>query len=125
MIELQSVSKYYGETRALDNVSLRVPDGEVTVMIGPSGCGKTTLLRLINRLVQPSAGRILISGKDNLDFKPEELRRSMGYAIQGVGLFPHWTVAENISTVPKLLGWDRRRPISSCSGRSRSYPWPW
>ncbi len=109
MIELKSVSKFYGDTRALDDVSLEVRDGEVTVIIGPSGCGKTTLLRLINRLAPPSAGRIFINGKDNADFKPEDLRRGMGYAIQGVGLFPHWTVAENIATVPQLLGWDKVR----------------
>ncbi len=109
MIELQGVSKYYGDTRAIDDVSLEFREGEVTVIIGPSGCGKTTLLRLINRLAQPSAGRILINGKDNVEFKPEELRRSMGYAIQGVGLFPHWTVAQNIATVPNLLGWEKGR----------------
>jgi osmoprotectant transport system ATP-binding protein len=109
MIELRSVSKYYGETRALDDVSLEIHDGEVTGIIGPSGCGKTTLLRLINRLVAPSAGRILIDGKDNRDIDPENLRRGMGYAIQGVGLFPHWTVAENIGAVPWLLGWDKKR----------------
>ena len=109
MIELQGVSKYYGDTRALDGVSLEVHDGEVTVLIGPSGCGKTTLLRLINRLVQPSAGRIVVNGKDNRDLDAEALRRGMGYAIQGVGLFPHWTVAENIGTVPWLLGWGKER----------------
>ncbi|APV44725.1 osmoprotectant transport system ATP-binding protein [Dehalogenimonas formicexedens] len=109
MIELERLTKNYGDTRAVANVTLQIPDGQVTVLIGPSGCGKTTLLRLINRLVRPSSGRILINGKDNSDFKPEELRRGIGYAIQGVGLFPHWTVYENIATVPKLLGWDRQR----------------
>jgi osmoprotectant transport system ATP-binding protein len=109
MIELRGVSKEFGEVRALADVSLEVPDGQVTVLIGPSGCGKTTLLRSINRLVTPSVGKILIDGRDNLDFKPEELRRGIGYAIQGVGLFPHWTVAENIGTVPWLLGWKQER----------------
>jgi osmoprotectant transport system ATP-binding protein len=109
MIELRGVSKSYGQIVAVDDVTLEVADGQVTVLIGPSGCGKTTLLRLINRLVTPSAGQILIDGRDNLDFKPEELRRGIGYAIQGVGLFPHWTVAENIGTLPWLLGWDKTR----------------
>jgi osmoprotectant transport system ATP-binding protein len=109
MIEFQQVTKDYGETRALNNVSILIPDEQVTVIIGPSGCGKTTLLRLINRLVSPTSGRILINGTENTGIKTEELRRGIGYAIQGVGLFPHWTVSENIATVPNLLGWQKTR----------------
>ena len=109
MIELIRVTKDFGKTHALRNVSITIPDGQVTVLIGPSGCGKTTFLRLINRLVTPIAGQILIDGKNSADIKAVDLRRGIGYAIQGVGLFPHWTVAENIATVPKLMGWKRER----------------
>jgi osmoprotectant transport system ATP-binding protein len=86
-----------------------VPDGDVAVLIGPSGCGKTTTLRMINRLIEPTGGRILIDGTDAATLKVEELRRQIGYVIQSVGLFPHLTVAENIVTVPKLLGWKSDR----------------
>src|SRR5271169_373758 len=103
MIELQGITKDYPGVRALDGVSLVIPDNQITALIGPSGCGKTTLLRLINRLTSPSTGRVLINGRDNILTRPEELRRGIGYAIQGVGLFPHWTVAENIATVPKMI----------------------
>jgi osmoprotectant transport system ATP-binding protein len=109
MIELDSVTKRYGGTLAVDELSLTVPDGEVCVLIGPSGCGKTTTLRMINRLVEPTSGRITVNGRDVRSVPPEELRRGLGYAIQSVGLFPHLTVAENVMTVPKLLGWDRAR----------------
>jgi osmoprotectant transport system ATP-binding protein len=109
MIELQRVTKRYAGTTAVDDLSLTVDDGGVTVLIGPSGCGKTTTLRMINRLTEPTSGRILIDGVDSATIRPEELRRHIGYAIQSVGLFPHLTVAENIATVPKLLGWKRDR----------------
>ncbi|PPD58512.1 ABC transporter ATP-binding protein [Dehalogenimonas etheniformans] len=109
MIELLDVSKDYGTTHALRGVSITIPRGQVTVLIGPSGCGKTTFLRVINRLVTPTAGKVLIDGQDNTGIKSEDLRRGIGYAIQGVGLFPHWTVAGNIATVPKLIGWQRER----------------
>ncbi|HZG30540.1 MAG TPA: ABC transporter ATP-binding protein, partial [Ensifer sp.] len=93
----------------VDDVSLRVESGEIVAVVGTSGSGKTTLLRMINRLVEPSSGAILIDGRDNRDLPGHELRRAIGYAIQGHGLFPHRTVAENIATVPKLLGWDKKR----------------
>jgi osmoprotectant transport system ATP-binding protein len=109
MIEFKGITKDYGKTRALRDVSIIIPEGQITVLIGPSGCGKTTFLRLINRLVTPTSGQVLINGKDNAGIKAEDLRRGIGYAIQGVGLFPHWTVAENIATVPKLVHWNRLR----------------
>jgi osmoprotectant transport system ATP-binding protein len=112
MIALEHLTKRYAERTAVDDLSFTVADGEVAVLIGPSGCGKTTTLRMINRLIEPSSGRILIDGDDIATLKPEELRRHIGYVIQSVGLFPHLTVADNIATVPKLLGWkdDRVAP---------------
>jgi len=109
MIEIKGITKAYDDVRAVDDVSLTVESGEIVTVVGTSGSGKTTLLRMINRLVEPSAGAILIDGRDNRDLPGHELRRAIGYAIQGYGLFPHRTVAENIATVPKLLGWDRKR----------------
>jgi osmoprotectant transport system ATP-binding protein len=109
MIRLENVTKRYGETTAVADLSLDVPAGEVCVLIGPSGCGKTTTLRMINRLIEPTSGRILVNDRDVTDQPAEQLRRGLGYVIQSVGLFPHLTVADNIVTVPKLLGWDRAR----------------
>lgn len=109
MIRLENVSKHYDGTVAVDNLSLEVNAGEVCTLIGPSGCGKTTTLRMINRLIEPTSGRIFINGQDAGQMKPERLRRSIGYAIQSVGLFPHMTVAANIAVVPELLRWDERR----------------
>jgi len=107
MIQLDSVTKRYGETAAVSELSLEVREGELCVLIGPSGCGKTTTLRMINRLVEPTEGKILIDGSDNRSSRPEVLRRSIGYAIQSVGLFPHMTVEQNIGVVPSILGWDK------------------
>jgi osmoprotectant transport system ATP-binding protein len=109
VITLEHVTKRYGDRTAVDDLTFTVEAGEVCVLIGPSGCGKTTTLRMINRLVEPSSGRILIDGRDSSSIPPEELRRRLGYAIQSVGLFPHLTVGDNIATVPKLLKWDRGR----------------
>jgi osmoprotectant transport system ATP-binding protein len=110
VIRLESVRKQYPSGLvAVDDLSLDVPDGEVCVLVGPSGCGKTTILRMINRLIEPTAGRILVDGEDVLKIDPVELRRRIGYVIQQVGLFPHQTVGTNIATVPRLLGWDRAR----------------
>ncbi|MBO9589729.1 ABC transporter ATP-binding protein [Devosia sp.] len=106
MIEIEHLSKFFDETCVVDDVSMTIPGGALAVIVGTSGSGKTTLLRMINRLVEPSSGRILIDGKDISAIPPHELRRQIGYAIQGHGLFPHRTVGQNIATVPHLLGWD-------------------
>jgi osmoprotectant transport system ATP-binding protein len=109
MIEIEHLSKHYGDTIVVDDVSFTVGEGEIAVVVGTSGAGKSTLLRMINRLVVPSAGRVLIDGQDTATIPEDELRHRIGYVIQGYGLFPHRTVAENIATVPRLLGWDRQR----------------
>ncbi len=110
VIRLESVRKQYANGRvAVEELSLDVPDGEVCVLVGPSGCGKTTILRMINRLIEPTSGTILVDGDDIMRVDAVELRRRIGYVIQQVGLFPHQTVAGNIATVPRLLGWDRNR----------------
>ncbi len=110
-IVLESVSKRYPgqKAAAVDNVSLTVPAGEIVVFVGPSGCGKTTTMRMINRLIEPSSGRITIDGKDALSIDPDELRRGIGYSIQQAGLFPHLTIAKNVGTVPGLIGWDKKK----------------
>ena len=97
------------EGPALCDLSLRIPAGEICMLVGPSGAGKTTALKLINRLLEPTSGDVLLDGRSVRTFDPPELRRRIGYVIQQVGLFPHQTVAGNIATVPRLLGWDRRR----------------
>ena len=109
LIRLESVSKSYGSGAepAVKKLTLEVEKGEVLVLVGPSGCGKSTTLRLINRLIEPTSGKIFLNGEDVTDVDPSELRRKIGYVIQQVGLFPHRTIAENIATVPKLLGWDK------------------
>ncbi len=111
MIELEHVSKIFpGQTTpAVGDLSLEVQEGEIAVLIGPSGCGKSTTLRMINRLIEPSSGRITVAGRDIAEQKAHELRLSIGYVIQQVGLFPHRTIARNIATVPELLGWDKAR----------------
>jgi len=97
------------DRRAVDDVSLDVPAGELLVLLGPSGCGKSTLLRTINRLIVPDSGTIEVDGRDVRDETPEALRRGIGYVIQAVGLFPHMTVGRNVGIVPELLGWERAR----------------
>jgi osmoprotectant transport system ATP-binding protein len=110
VIEFQSVSKTYPDgTTAVDDLSLVIPDGSITVFVGPSGCGKTTSLRMINRLIEPTGGRILVNDEDASRQDMVRLRRSIGYVIQNGGLFPHRTVLDNIATVPVLLGWDRKK----------------
>src|SRR5881409_2768435 len=101
--------KRYGDTVAVDHLSFTVPAGRICVLVGPSGCGKTTSLRMVNRLIEPTSGQILIDGQDVLEEDPTELRRRIGYVIQQVGLFPHRTIGENVATVPKLLGWPEAR----------------
>jgi len=115
MIELQNVSKKYGDKTAVDALSLSINEGEITVIIGPSGCGKTTTLRMINRLITPTDGLIKVAGDDIKEINVESLRRGIGYVIQNVGLFPHMTVAKNIATVPRLLGWAREDRIKRVS----------
>ena len=108
-VELREVTRRYGDTVAVDHLSLTIPAGRICVLIGPSGCGKTTSLRMVNRLIEPTSGEILIDGQNNLKEDPTQLRRRIGYVIQQVGLFPHQTIGENVATVPKLLGWPEQR----------------
>ena len=110
MIRLDRVSKRYPDgTVAVEELTLDVPAGAIAVLVGPSGCGKTTTMRMVNRLVEPTDGRIFVGGEDVTSADPVRLRRNIGYVIQQVGLFPHQTVAANVATVPRLLHWERRR----------------
>lgn len=111
MIDLQQVSKFYRGQKApvVENMSMTIHRGEIVVLVGPSGCGKTTTMKMINRLIEPSSGRILIDGTDVTALDGNDLRRQIGYVIQQVGLFPHMSVATNVGLVPKMLGWDRKR----------------
>ncbi|OJF09435.1 ABC transporter ATP-binding protein [Couchioplanes caeruleus] len=109
-ITLENVGKVYPDgTVAVGDISMEVRAGELAVLIGPSGCGKSTVLRMLNRLIEPSKGRILIDGEDIAAQDPVELRRHIGYVIQNVGLFPHQTIRANVGTVPRLLGWNRKK----------------
>ena len=110
MLELDEVVKRYPDgTTAVQGLSLTVPRGDLVALVGPSGCGKSTTLRMINRLIEPTSGRIVLDGEDVTTADPVQLRRKIGYVIQQVGLFPHVTVARNVATVPHLLGWDKTR----------------
>ena len=110
MIRLQGVGKTYADgTVAVHALDLDVPAGALVVLVGPSGCGKTTTLKMVNRLIEPTEGRILLEGEDVMRGDPVELRRRMGYVIQQVGLFPHQSIRTNVATVPSLLGWSRRK----------------
>ena len=109
MISVENLTKQYGPSTVVDGVSMTIERNSITVIVGTSGSGKSTLLRMINRLVEPTRGRVLIDGRDTSREPPHLLRRRIGYAIQGHGLFPHRTVAENIATVPRLLGWEAAR----------------
>ncbi len=109
MIEIRNLTKTFDGVTAVDDLSFDVPEGEVMALVGTSGCGKSTTLRMLNRLIEPTSGRVRIGDRDATAIPPEELRLGIGYVIQGVGLFPHWTVAQNIGTVPRLLRWDRSR----------------
>jgi osmoprotectant transport system ATP-binding protein len=111
MIRIEALTKQFPGVAqpAVDGLSLDVAAGEICVLIGPSGCGKTTTMRMINRMIEPTSGRIEVAGQDVLHADPVQLRRSIGYVIQQVGLFPHMSVADNVATVPRLLGWDAAR----------------
>ena len=111
MIEIRDLVKQFDASArpAIDHLTLTVPAGEVCVLIGPSGCGKTTTMRVINRMIDPDRGSVQVAGRDVMSVDPVELRRSIGYVIQQIGLFPHWSIAQNIGTVPRLLGWDDAR----------------
>jgi osmoprotectant transport system ATP-binding protein len=110
VITFESVSKRFPDgTTAVDDLDLDIRKGEVTVLVGPSGCGKTTTLRMVNRMIEASSGRIVVDGQDVTQVDPPQLRRRIGYVIQQIGLFPHRTIGENIATVPELVGWDKRR----------------
>jgi osmoprotectant transport system ATP-binding protein len=133
LITFDHVTKQYpGGTTAVDGLDLEIPSGQTMVLVGPSGCGKTTSLRMINRLIDPTGGRILIDGKDIQRSNPAELRRGIGYVIQQAGLFPHRTIEDNIATVPRLIGWpkpkarDRARELMDLVGldqaMARRYP---
>jgi osmoprotectant transport system ATP-binding protein len=107
MIKVDNVSKHFGGVKAVDGVSFEVEDHENLILLGTSGCGKTTTLKMINRLIEPTSGGIYIDGKNILEQQPETLRRGIGYVLQNNGLFPHYTVAQNIAVVPNLLKWDK------------------
>ena len=110
MIEFRGVTKRFPDgTVAVDDLDLQVRDGGITVFVGPSGCGKTTSLRMVNRMIDPTEGTILVNGTDIMKTDAAELRRGIGYVIQQAGLFPHRTIVDNIATVPLLLGWDKKK----------------
>ncbi|MTV26119.1 betaine/proline/choline family ABC transporter ATP-binding protein [Nitriliruptoraceae bacterium ZYF776] len=111
MIELRELTKRYpgSEKPAVERLTMDIPRGEIVVFVGPSGCGKTTSLKMINRIIEPTSGHIILDGEDVTDADPDQLRRRIGYVIQQIGLFPHMTIAANVATVPNLLGWDRDR----------------
>src|SRR3546814_688414 len=113
MIRLENLTKIFetreGRAVAADNVSMDVREGEICILLGPSGCGKTTTLKMINRLIPPTSGKVFINDQDTTDYDTIDLRRGIGYVIQQIGLFPNMTVAENIGVVPHMLGWDKRR----------------
>jgi osmoprotectant transport system ATP-binding protein len=111
MIRLENLSKVFPgqDEPAVDDLSMDIYEGEIVVLVGPSGCGKTTTMKMINRLIEPSSGRIFLQGEDVTKVNSDRLRRRIGYVIQQIGLFPHMTIADNIATVPKMLGWDKER----------------
>ena len=109
MIEFKNVTKKYDKKTILNNINFTIQDGEFVVFIGESGCGKTTTLRMINRLIKPNKGNIYIDGRDIAEEDPVKLRRSIGYVIQQIGLFPNMTIAQNISVVPKLLKYSKEK----------------
>ena len=129
MIRLENLSKTFpGQTEpAVDDLSMDIYEGEIVVFVGPSGCGKTTTMKMINRIIEPTGGRIFLDGEDVTTTNPDKLRRRIGYVIQQIGLFPHMTIASNIATVPRMLGWDKGRTnarvdeLLETVGMDRSY----
>ncbi|MGX6979388.1 ABC transporter ATP-binding protein [Vagococcus elongatus] len=109
MIRFENVAMAYGDNKVIDNLNLEIKSGQLVVLVGPSGCGKTTTLQLINRLIDPTEGKIYLNGVDIQTIDPVELRRSIGYVIQEIGLFPHMTIEQNVEIVPKLLGWSQEK----------------
>jgi osmoprotectant transport system ATP-binding protein len=111
MIRLEGVTKHYSgqSDPAVDHITMDIPEGEIIIFVGPSGCGKTTTMKMINRLIEPTSGRILLNGEDVTHANPDHLRRRMGYVIQQIGLFPHMTIGDNVALVPRMLKWDNRR----------------
>ena len=109
MIKVKDISKRFGKVKAVDTISFEVQEQENLILLGTSGCGKTTTLKMLNRLIEPTSGSISINGKNIADEQPEILRRGIGYVLQNNGLFPHYTVAENIAIVPQLLKWDKKK----------------
>ncbi len=111
MIRLEDLTKVFPgqDEPAVDDLSMEIYEGEIVVLVGPSGCGKTTTMKMINRIIEPTSGRIFLEGEDVTKANPDNLRRRIGYVIQQIGLFPHMTIADNIATVPKMLGWDKQR----------------
>ncbi|CDO18766.1 Putative proline/glycine betaine ABC transporter ATP-binding protein [Streptococcus gallolyticus] len=109
MIQFEHVNKVYGDKTVVNDINLTIENGEFITILGTSGSGKTTMLKMINKLIEPTSGTILFAGQDIEQMDSVSLRRQIGYVVQQIGLFPHMTVAENIATVPKLLGWDKER----------------
>jgi osmoprotectant transport system ATP-binding protein len=111
IIRLEHLTKQFpGQaTPAVDDLTMDIPEGEIVILVGPSGCGKSTTMRLVNRLIEPTSGRIVLQGEDVTTVNADQLRRRIGYVIQQIGLFPHMTIADNVATVPRMLGWDKRR----------------
>jgi osmoprotectant transport system ATP-binding protein len=111
MIRLENLTKVFPgqDAPAVDDLSMEIYEGEIVVLVGPSGCGKTTTMKMINRIIEPTSGRIFLEGEDVTKVNADNLRRRIGYVIQQIGLFPHMTIADNIATVPKMLGWDKQR----------------
>jgi osmoprotectant transport system ATP-binding protein len=111
MIRLENLTKVFPgqDEPAVDDLSMEIYEGEIVVLVGPSGCGKTTTMKMINRIIEPTSGRIFLGGEDVTKVNSNNLRRRIGYVIQQIGLFPHMTIADNIATVPKMLGWDKKR----------------
>ena len=114
MIEAIELTKKYHGLPAVNRISFEVAEGETLGLVGTSGCGKSTTLKMLNRLIEPTSGRVVIAGEDARQIQPEKLRRGMGYAIQNTGLFPHYTVAENVTVVPRLLQWKEKRIAFRC-----------